>query len=199
MEDTTKKAPASQYTTTTARPAASSKAQLTAGATDTSWYTTYYNELVCSALKQPIPPEPVALPSAALGRDANKWFPILTVPQAPFPFVNPAVVMPPTLEEAQLGTSYTRTTPFLPVVAVSGLTAALPKLLKAKAGPRPPLYSALAAEATPPPSATALSAAIATTGVGTMGPPPRPAQKRKRIEEVNDMKEAYVNAKKGRS
>lgn len=199
MENTTKKAPASHSTTTTARPAAFPKAQLTADATDTSWYTTYYHELVCSALKQTIPSEPVALPPAALGRDANKRFPILTIPQAPFPFVNPAVVMPPTLEEAQLGNSYTRTTPVMPVVTVNGLTAALPELLRAKAGPRPPVYSAPAAEVTPPPSATAPSAATATTGVETMGPPPRPAQKRKRVEEVNDMKQAHVDAKKGRS
>lgn len=63
------------------------------------------------------PPQPEALPSWALLRDANDLFPLINKEQPPFPFVDPTTVMPATIEEKEARHSLPRvSTPRLPVV-----------------------------------------------------------------------------------
>lgn len=60
------------------------------------------NELRAAQRLQFPPPQPKSLPPWALSRDSSSQFPLINQQGPPFPFVNPATVTAPTVQEAHL-------------------------------------------------------------------------------------------------
>jgi hypothetical protein len=154
----------------------------------------------------PVPLDTKPLPPSALQPESHSQYPLLTTDCAPFPCVDPSLVVWPDSKEAQLNI-LRRLPGKLPVVTPRNLSVGLHKALKKKPGPRPPIYHAPTAHITLPPAqiftvaggAAAADAATASTATsGNMGPPPLPSKKRKRAKQDSGNRSGDHGPKKSR-
>jgi len=137
----------------------------------------------------PVPLETKPLPPSALQPESHSQYPLLTTDCAPFPYIDPTLVVWPDSKEAQL--SILRRLPGkLPVVTPKNLSVGLHKALKKKPGPPPPIYHAPTAHITVPlpqfsmvEGGAAATATVSTATPGNMGPPPLASRKRKRAKQ----------------
>lgn len=151
-----------------------------------------------------IPLENKPLPPSALQPESHSQYPFLTTDCAPFPYIDPILVVWPDSKEAQLNI-LRRLPGKLPVVTPKNLSVGLHKALKKKPGPRPPIYHAPTAHITLPPAqiftvagGAAAAATVATTTSGNMSPPPLPSKKRKRAKQDSGNRSGDQGQKKNR-
>jgi hypothetical protein len=112
------------------------------------------------------PPDAKAMPTRAFNVSVNPHYPLLSLSQAPLPFVRPANVMPPTPTEAEFGLACNGNN--MPVVTSKSLCA--PVVLQ-NGICRMPDRVVIGMQLQSQVSRTRTAIA------GTMGPPPRPARR----------------------
>jgi hypothetical protein len=152
----------------------------------------------------PVPPETKPLPPSALQPESHSQYPLLTTDCAPFPYIDPTLLVWPDSKEAQLNI-LRRLPGKLPVVTPKNLSVGLHKALKKKPGPRPPIYHAPPAHITVPPpqfstveggAAAAAAATVSTAAPGNMGPPSLASRKRKRAKQDSENRSGDHRQKK---